>query len=310
MRACPDRSSSASRFPATIVTEISVVRYGRSETLTTFTSAAATGEAFVTLTVQVILWPRSAVVGRAVFTIARSTSSPGGGVGVSGGGSGCVGGLGGWGRSGGRGVGGVVMRRLVKVQTTKSPFATAPSTFVPVTDTSWMPFRVQVDGRFVVGQVRARACGLADRPLPDADRVGTGRGPVAAAREHLPVQQQVEDAGVVGRRGDLPQLEDRRTARRRTRRGHGLAPKGPGQRAGVAERGLEGARPASRLEQLRLAAVGGRGRELVRRADRDLNREVVVVAIAPDRLLGSARLGRRRTRAPAPAASTRTCECS
>ena len=209
------------------------MRYGRSETLTTFTSAAATGEAFVTLIVQVILWPRSAVVGCAVFSIARSTSSPGGGVGVSGGGSGGVGGLGGWGGSGGRGVGGVVMRRLVNVQTTKSPFATAPSTFVPGTDTSEDAVSGAGDGRFVVGQVRARACGLADRPLPDTDRVGTGGGPVAAAREHLSVQQQVEDAGVVGRRGDLPQLEDRRTARRRTRRGRGLARERPGSVAAL-----------------------------------------------------------------------------
>jgi hypothetical protein len=37
-----------------------------------------------------------------------------------------------------------VIRTLVKVQTTNSPLATAPSTFVPGTDTSTVPLRVQV----------------------------------------------------------------------------------------------------------------------------------------------------------------------
>ncbi len=296
------------QVPCDDLTEISVVRYGRSETLTTFTSAAATGEAFVTLIVQVILWPRRAVVGCAVFSIARSTCSPR------------------WrrqwrrcgwqwwriGRSRRpRRLGRV--RREGRRRRRDAAVGERADDEVAVRDRAvdLRPRDRHVrdavsgagDGRFVVGQVRARACSLTDRPLPDADRVGTGSGPVAAARQHLSVQEQVEDAGVAGRGGDLPQLEDRRTARRRTRRGHGLARERPGQRPGVAERGLEGACPASRLEQLRLAAVGGRGRELVRRADRDLNREVVVVAVAPDRLLGSRRLGRRRIRAPAPAAS-------
>src|SRR5262249_54330710 len=132
------------QVPCEGVMEISFVRYEVSETLTTFTSSAATEDAFVTLTVQVILRPSATVVGRAVLLIFRSTIGAGGSGGDTGGGSGCVGGVGGSGGSGGTGVGGVVIRVLVKVQTTKSPFATAPSTFVPGTDTSTAPFRVQV----------------------------------------------------------------------------------------------------------------------------------------------------------------------
>jgi hypothetical protein len=148
----PRLQAVSEQVPCDGVTETSFARYVRSETLTTFTSAAATEEAFVTLIVQVMFWPSRAVVGCAVFSIARSTCSPGGvgggvgsgGVGGCGGGSGGVGGIGGSGGSGGFGVGGVVIRRFVKVQTTKSPFATAPSTLVPLTESSWVPFRLQV----------------------------------------------------------------------------------------------------------------------------------------------------------------------
>ena len=179
------------------------------------------------------------------------------------------------------------MRRLVNVHTTKSPFATAPSTFVPATDTSRIAVSGAGDGRLVVGQVRARAGGLTDRPFADADRVGAGRCPVAAARQHLPVQEQVEDAGIAGRRGDLPQLDDRRTVSRRPRRGHGLARECPGERGRRRRTGSGRCRSTPGSEPLRLAAAAGRRREPVRCADRDLNREAVVVAIAPDRLLGN-----------------------
>src|SRR5689334_21493005 len=99
------------------------------------TSSAATGEAFVTVTVQVMVPPSTTVAGSAVFATLRSTwALGGGGGGIGGGGGGGMGGWGGSGGSGGSGVGGFVMRRFVNVQTTKSPFATAPSAFVPLTE--------------------------------------------------------------------------------------------------------------------------------------------------------------------------------
>ena len=100
-------------------------------------SAAAIVELFVTVIVHVIVCPSTAVVGVAVFWTLRS---PSGGSGAGGGGSGGGGGGGGGGPGG---IGGAVdLRVFVKVQTTVSPFATAPSTFVPGTDTSGAPFRV------------------------------------------------------------------------------------------------------------------------------------------------------------------------
>ena len=152
----PRLHSPVVQVPCEGVTEISLVRYELSETLTTFTSDASTDDLLVIVSVEVIFWPSATVVGRAVLVMARSTCSLGGmggvggsggcgvgGVGGSGGGGGGVGGGSGVGGSGGSGVGGVVIRLLVNVQTTKSPFAIAPSTFVPVVETSVVPFRVQ-----------------------------------------------------------------------------------------------------------------------------------------------------------------------
>ena len=85
------------------------------------------------------------MVGSTVLVTTRSRSGvgPGGGEGT-GGGVGGVGGVGGGvgGAGGVGGVGGVPFRVFVNVQTTMSPFATAPSTFVPGTESSMTPFRV------------------------------------------------------------------------------------------------------------------------------------------------------------------------
>src|SRR5262249_61770130 len=92
------------------------------------------------------------VVGFAVFVTARSTGGPGGG------GCGVVGGVGG----GGVGSGGVgpgvtgVLRVFVNVQTTTSPFATAPSTFVPAAATSSFPFRVHATLEYEAARSVAR----------------------------------------------------------------------------------------------------------------------------------------------------------
>src|SRR5262245_5728079 len=72
--------------PCDEVSETSIVWYGRSETLITFTSFASTEELFVTVTVHVILPPSGTVVGVADFSIARSTLLSGiGGIGGIGG---------------------------------------------------------------------------------------------------------------------------------------------------------------------------------------------------------------------------------
>jgi hypothetical protein len=110
------------QVPWDVFSEIRFVRADRgSSTLTPLTSAAATVDRFVTTIVHVIRLPTRAAVGRADFTTSRSrTGDPGG-----------VGGF------------GVALRVFVKVQTTTSPEATAPSAFVPVTDNAADPFRVQ-----------------------------------------------------------------------------------------------------------------------------------------------------------------------
>ena len=147
--------------------EMSLVRNERgSFSFSPLTSAAATEDRFVTVIVHVIRPPTTTVVGLAVFVTARSSSGGGGGgpeaaeaevaevavaearveaeaeAEVAGGGGGPGGGGGGGGPGGGGGVGGVPFLRFVNVQTTASPRATAPSTLVPVTETSTVPLRV------------------------------------------------------------------------------------------------------------------------------------------------------------------------
>jgi hypothetical protein len=86
--------------------------------------------------------PTVTVVGDAVLTTERSSRGSGvGGGGGTGGVGGVGGGDGGCGGVGGSG-GGVPLRTFVNVQTTTSPFETAPSTFVPFTETATAPLRV------------------------------------------------------------------------------------------------------------------------------------------------------------------------
>src|SRR5262249_46306479 len=134
-------------------------RCENSFTLTTLTSAVAREESFFTVTVHVIFSPIPTVAGFAVLVIARSTGGEGGGGGGVGGGvggagvggagvGGTGGGVGGEGGVGvgvgdGEGDGAGDLRVFVNVQTTTSPLETAPSTFVPETETSSFPFRVQ-----------------------------------------------------------------------------------------------------------------------------------------------------------------------